>query len=97
MTLHLNRLTIPVRSLGTYRHGGEVALLQRLGLDLWVGRDGLTHYDSGPVPGGADFPRIDSLVSIPGGVYFDTLIDVHAAPRRGPGYRVPPPALLIEP
>jgi hypothetical protein len=88
---------IAVRGFGTYRHGGEVAAEQRLTLDLLVGSDALTRYDSGVVPSGARFPRIDALVSIHGGVCFDTLIDVRAAPRRTTGFRIPPPELLVDP
>jgi hypothetical protein len=88
---------IAVRGFGFYRYGGEVASEQRLILDLLVGSEELTRYDSGTVPGGSGFPRIDALVSINGGVCFDTLIDVHAAPRRRPGFRIPPPALLFDP
>ena len=72
---------LPIRGFGTYRFGGEFALQQRLSLDLLVGTEPLTHYDSG-LQSGVAFPRIDSLISINGGVCFDTLIDMHAAPRR---------------
>lgn len=88
---------LAVRGFGTYRHGGDVTPGQRLTLDLLVGSDPLTRYDSGVVPSGDRFPRIAALVSIHGGVCFDTLIDVHAAPRRTTGFRIPPPALLVEP
>jgi len=73
---------IPVRGFGIYRYGGEVAAEQQLALDLTVGQEPLTHYDSGVVAGGQNFPRIDVLISINGAYCFDTLIDVHAAPRK---------------
>ena len=72
---------IPVRGYGIYRFGGEVAAEQRLTLDLTVGEEPLTRFDSGRIPGGQDFPRIDALISVNGGVCFDTLIDVHARPK----------------
>src|SRR2546430_10672196 len=37
---------IPVRGVGTYRVGGEFAVQQQLSLDLWVGDEGPTHFDS---------------------------------------------------
>ena len=75
-----SRTEIPVRGYGTYRFGGEVAAEQQLSLDLTVGDEPLTHFDSGLVPGGQGFPRIDVLISINGVYCYDTLIDVHAAP-----------------
>ncbi len=73
--------TIPIRGFGTYWTGGDFALQQQLSLDLTVDGEPQTHYDSGPVLG-SKFPRLDVPVSINGGVCFDTLIDVHARPRR---------------
>ncbi len=39
-------------------------------------------YDSGIVPGGDTFPRIDIRISILGATCHDTIIDLHGAPRR---------------
>ena len=75
-------MEIPVRGFGTYRFGGEVAAEQQLALDLTVGEEPLTHYDSGVVAGGQNYPRIDILISINGAYCYDTLIDVHAVPRK---------------
>ena len=73
----------PVRGVGTYRVGGEVAVQQQLSLDLWVGDDGPTRFDSGLVAGGGEFPRIDISASVNGFYCFDTVIDLHAAPSPG--------------
>jgi hypothetical protein len=81
---------IPVRGFGTYRFGGEVAAEQELALDLAVGEEPLTHYDSGVVAGGQNFPRIDLLISINGVYCYDTLIDVHAAPTKELRRRIVP-------
>ncbi|HEU4403413.1 MAG TPA: hypothetical protein VFT43_15045 [Candidatus Polarisedimenticolia bacterium] len=75
---------IPIRGAGLYRYGGDFALQQRLGLNLLVGTDPLTHYDSGLQLGGGTFPRIDSRISINGEVCYDTVMEVHAGPRRIP-------------
>ena len=77
----------PVRGFGIYRFGGEVAVQQRLLLDLTVGDEPRTRFDSGLITGGQQFPRIDALVSINGGVCLDTLIDVHAQPKNAPRRR----------
>ena len=73
---------IAIRGVGTYRVGGEVASQQQLSLDLTVGDEDPAHFDSGVVPGGGDFPLINSQISINGMRCFDTVIDVHAGPRR---------------
>ena len=83
---------IPVSGFGTYRVGGEFAAQQQLGLDLRVGEAALARFDSGLGLGGGDFPRIDIVVSVNGGVCHDIVIDLHALPagevtsatRRGP-------------
>jgi hypothetical protein len=54
---------IPIRGVGTYRVGGEVAVQHQLSLDLGVGQDGPTHFDSGWIGGGWQFPVIDISVS----------------------------------
>src|SRR3989441_4520523 len=50
---------IPVRGAGTYVYGGDFALQQRMNLMLKVDQDDPAHFDSGLVPGGGGFPRID--------------------------------------
>ena len=66
---------------GTYRVGGEVAITQQLTLDLSADKGPVRHFDSGVVPGGGGFPKIDVTVSLhleP--VCIDTVIHVVAAP-----------------
>jgi len=81
-TLDSTTRAIPIRGFGMYRVGGEFALVEDLSLDLQVDDEPLTHYDSGLVPVGAAFPRIDTNISIDNLVCYDTLIHVDAAPRR---------------
>lgn len=69
-----------VTGSGTYKVGGEVALTQELSLDLKVGDRDVQHYDSGLVPGGADFPSIDMTVSMNNMVCHDTVFHVAALP-----------------
>ena len=71
---------IPVRGFGTYRVGGEVAVQHQLRLLLTVDAEVSALFDSGLVPGGGNFPRIDTPISISGAVCFDTVINIHAAP-----------------
>jgi hypothetical protein len=55
-----------VTGQGSYEVGGEVAVTQRLSLNLRVGDLPVTHYDSGLVPGSAytgTFPPIDTTIS----------------------------------
>lgn len=88
---------IPVLGFGTYRVGGEVAIQQQLSLDLTVGGAPRARFDSGPVSGGASFPRIDALITSGEGTCVTTRIDVHARPERhrasfdvDPGFRIEP-------
>ena len=71
---------IPVRGFGTYRFGGEVAVVHQLKLVLKVGGENPAQFDSGLVAGGGTFPRIDIRISKSGAICFDTIIDLHAAP-----------------
>ena len=71
---------LPVRGAGTYRVEGEFAAQQQLSLDLYAGDDGRTHFDSGLMAGGGEFPRIDISASVNGQHCFDTVINLHALP-----------------
>ncbi len=68
---------------GTYRVGGEFAVEQQLALDLAIGGDPPRHFDSGLVPGGGEFPKIATTISLHSQTCFDTVIDVRAAPAPG--------------
>ncbi len=74
--------SIPVRGAGFYTFGGDGPIQQRLELLLKVDGETPAHFDSGLVPGGDAFPRIDARISVNGAVCYDTLIDLHAAPRK---------------
>jgi hypothetical protein len=66
---------------GTYRIGGELALQQRLELDLLIDGQPLQRFDSGLVPANrATFPAITVAVSINDMVCFDTVVAIDAAP-----------------
>jgi hypothetical protein len=52
-----------VTGSGTYKVGGEVALLQELALDLQLGGTNVEHFDSGLVPEAAPFPEIKVTIS----------------------------------
>jgi hypothetical protein len=69
-----------VTGSGTYKVGGEVALTHELSLDLVVGDRDVQHYDSGVVPGGADFPAIKITISMNNMVCHDTVFGVSALP-----------------
>jgi hypothetical protein len=66
---------------GTYKVGGEFAITQQLTLDLSANGGPARHFDSGVVPGGGGFPKIDATVSLhQQAACFDTVIHVVAAP-----------------
>jgi hypothetical protein len=64
---------------GTYRLGGEVAVMHQLTLDLSIDGGEPTHFDSGLVVGGSEFPTI-SISANRGAVCFNMWIDILAAP-----------------
>jgi len=66
---------------GTYRVGGEVALLHRMELDLKVGEQPSQHFDSGLIPGGSGFPKIQTTISMNRQYCYDRVIVVNAAPE----------------
>ena len=80
LDVQANGSKLPIKGSGTYKVGGEFAVQQQLSLDLSVGADPVTHYDSGLVTGPSDFPRIDMTISINGGYCFDTVITVRSRP-----------------
>jgi hypothetical protein len=66
---------------GLYRVGGEVAIEQQMSLELKVGSQAPASFDSGLIPGGGAFPRIDIPVTSTEGNCVVTTIDLHAAPK----------------
>jgi len=81
---------LPITGSGTYRVGGEVAMMQQLALDLRIGDKPAQHFDSGLVPGGGEFPEIHIVISMHGMYCDDVVIRVHARPQPPPP---PPPPL----
>ena len=69
-----------VTGSGTYRVGGEVAVLQQMTLKLKVGNEQPQAFDSGLVPAGSSFPEIDITVSVNGMVCFDTVTGIRSRP-----------------
>ena len=65
---------------GSYRIGGEVALVQQLTLDLSFNHGPAQHFDSGLEPVGAAFPAISTGISLHAGFCLDTVIVVEAKP-----------------
>jgi len=77
---------VPIHGFGTYRVGGEVAVQHQLSLELWLGNTGPTHFDSGFVVGGGQFPMIDipvSLTAMDPTACTDTILHVIANPAVG--------------
>jgi len=71
---------VPIHGVGFYKIGGEVAVQQRMSLELAVDDEPLTQFDSGLVQTEVRFPLIDVTVSIPGGQCDNTVIVLKAAP-----------------
>ena len=71
---------LSVTGSGTYERGGEFALEQRLALTLTVNDEAPQFFDSGRVPGGGDFPKIDVTISAPQNSCVETKVHVGAAP-----------------
>jgi hypothetical protein len=65
---------------GTYQVGGEVALQQRLILDLQSDKGTVQHFDSGWVALEAKWPTLALTISLNGEHCLDTVITVRAAP-----------------
>jgi len=65
---------------GHYKVGGEVAVQQQMTLDLALNGGPPATYDSGLVPGGGQFPRIDVDVALHGFFCRDSAFHVQARP-----------------
>lgn len=76
--------TIRISGSGTYRVGGEVAVLQELSLDLRTDGGAPVHFDSGLVAVSTRWPQIDVTISIHGMQCADTVIHVVADPAAAP-------------
>jgi hypothetical protein len=76
-----------VTGQGTYEIGGEFAIQERLLLDLRVGDEPVTRYDSGLVVGGSDterFPPIEIEIARNGFFCYDRVFALHARPLGRP-------------
>jgi len=73
---------VPVVGSGHYRVGGTGTIQQQLTLDVSVGGASVLHFDSGLVPGGDQFPRLDVAVSLRGQAACDDTVMIV---RGGPG------------
>lgn len=69
-----------VTGSGTYRIGGEFARMHQLQLDLKVAEREVQHYDSGLIPGGAEFPAIVISISMNNMTCRDTVFNLEAKP-----------------
>jgi hypothetical protein len=83
-TVALGGQDVKITGSGTYRIGGEVAVVQQLQLDLAVGGATVQRFDGGLVPVNARFPAIDVVISIHGMYCYDTVIRVVAVPATLP-------------
>src|SRR5262245_17787935 len=87
--------TALVTGHGTYDLGGELALTNRMQLDLVTDGALEQHFDSGMVPVRANFPAIDIDVHDPVNVCIDSLLHVVAGPQGTESVGVPGPALRL--
>ncbi|MCH7926213.1 MAG: hypothetical protein IIC51_11825, partial [Planctomycetes bacterium] len=74
---------IPIAGFGVYQRFAEFAVQHRLSLDLIVGDQNRTHFDSGLVVTNVPFPRIDIVVTVNEMVCFDTVLHIVADPSGG--------------
>jgi hypothetical protein len=70
-----------IKGFGSYYIQEEFAVHHRLSLELNIDQDPLTHFDSGLVVGGFDYPRIDIGVSVNGIECYDTVLNIVAEPE----------------
>jgi hypothetical protein len=72
---------LEITGSGTYRVGGEVALQERMILDLSIDGGPSERYDSGDVAGGGDFPRITIVIRRHlSSTCLDTVMTIDASP-----------------
>jgi hypothetical protein len=71
---------VSITGSGSYRRGGEVALLEQLTLDLSFNGGPPQHFDSGLRPVGAPFPEIETRISLHAEYCLDSVLVVDAGP-----------------
>jgi hypothetical protein len=80
LTASMGADAIPIHGGGTYRIGGEFALTHQLELDLLVGDEPKTRYDSDVLVGGVEFPDIEIAIDMNDLGCTDTVITFVASP-----------------
>lgn len=90
---------VTISGSGSYRRGGEAALEEQLTLDLSFGGARPQHFDSGLRPPGAQFPEIDTRVSLHQEYCHDSVLAVVAKPidPTGVGDAPPGPPIVATP
>jgi hypothetical protein len=76
----INGADMIVTGSGTYKVGGEFALLQELALDLQLGGTNVEHFDSGLVPAATAFPEIKVTISTTNKFCFAAAFKIDASP-----------------
>jgi hypothetical protein len=84
----INGADMIVTGSGTYKVGGEVALLQELALDLQLGGAQVGHFDSGLVPVAAPLPDLKVTISTNHQYCFDSAFNINASPAPAPQLRL---------
>jgi len=70
-------LGIEITGSGTYMRAGD---MQQMVLELAVGENPVTTFDSGWVEGGGTYPAIDVVVTMNQMVCYDIVLEIHALP-----------------
>jgi len=76
---------VTITGSGTYRRGGEAALMEQLALDLSFDGGPAQHFDSGLRNPGAPFPEISTRISLHSQFCFDSALVVDAKPITATG------------
>ena len=76
----INGVDLMVTGSGSYKVGGEVALLQELELDLQFGGTDVKYFDSGLGPMAAPFPEIKMSISTTNKICFAAAFKLDASP-----------------
>jgi len=71
---------VAITGSGTFRIGGEVALMEQLTLDLDIEGRPTERFDSGLKPVSVPFPRIDISCAVHGFYCYDSVLIVNAKP-----------------
>jgi hypothetical protein len=86
---------VTITGSGTYRLGGEFALMEELVLDLSFDGGPVQRFSSGLRQPGAAFPEIHTRISLHQEVCFDSVVEVNAKPIGVAGIEPPAPAIAM--